>query len=338
MNYVKKMCILRQLKQGFSCDGKSLSGLIKVEQYGKNMAIEVSVINFAPLVSGEYYCVIADCNHRTEVLPLRGKSVFNILSDLNISQGFCAVICFIKNDISPIAYGVNGDMEYDWKKILNATLPPSFLQNPQKNEEKNEQEEPIKNEKSHITSTPVGTSKPQENAYNDEEVATLNYYSENENERGNLQENIQDASTQIQPQEKGEQNGNRTQKNENDQNLLHPFTTSSEGYYQSVKEEIDRLFASYPRDDTLCKAWNSSEWVRVKGEENAPQYLVGVVRFDGKARYICYALACKDKENPPKEIASVCTFVPLSPFQENEGFFVIFQSAATGECIRPNFS
>ena len=34
MNYVKKMCILRQVKQGFSGDGKALSGLVKVEQYG----------------------------------------------------------------------------------------------------------------------------------------------------------------------------------------------------------------------------------------------------------------------------------------------------------------
>ena len=47
MNFVKKMCILRQVKQGFSGDGKTLSGLIKIEQYGKNLSVEVSVINFA---------------------------------------------------------------------------------------------------------------------------------------------------------------------------------------------------------------------------------------------------------------------------------------------------
>ena len=65
MQYLKKMCILRQVKQGFSGDGKALSGLIKIEQYGKNVAIEVSVNNFAPLLSGEYYCVIADEKQRT---------------------------------------------------------------------------------------------------------------------------------------------------------------------------------------------------------------------------------------------------------------------------------
>jgi len=40
MNYIKKMCILRQVKQGFSGDGKALSGLIKIEQYGKNLAVK----------------------------------------------------------------------------------------------------------------------------------------------------------------------------------------------------------------------------------------------------------------------------------------------------------
>ena len=88
MQYLKKMCILRQVKQGFSGDGKALSGLIKIEQYGKNVAIEVSVINFAPLLSGEYYCVIADKKQRTEILPLRGKSIFNILSDIDITDGY----------------------------------------------------------------------------------------------------------------------------------------------------------------------------------------------------------------------------------------------------------
>ena len=126
MNYVKKMCILRQVKQGFSGDGKALSGLVKVEQYGKNLAVEVSIINFAPLVSGEYYCLLSDEKRNTEMLPLRGKSLFNILSDMDVSSGFCAVVCYVKNEIVPIAYGVNGNGNYDWRDILASTLPPLF--------------------------------------------------------------------------------------------------------------------------------------------------------------------------------------------------------------------
>lgn len=334
MNYIKKMCILRQVKQGFSADGKSLSGLIKIEQYGKNVAIEISAINFAPLVSGEYYCLIADAKHRTETLPLRGKSIFNILSDLDISKGFCAVICFVKQDVFPIAYGINGDGEYDFKKIVNATLPPSFF----KNDEKNATTEIAKtqdNPKNNDSEIPSKSAREQaENFYNDEFLATSDYY-ENERESKQLSQNRKDEKIENSMEKQTQTTKDGVEKNENVENLRHPFTTESDGYYLSVKREIDEVFSSHEKDESLTSAFSCSEWVRLKGDKDNPAFLLGVIYQDGKALYICYALASEDRENPPKEIEGVCSFVPSSPFDENKGFFVIFQSASTGECIKP---
>jgi hypothetical protein len=98
---------------------------------------------------------------------------------------------------------------------------------------------------------------------------------------------------------------------------------------------VDRLFKSYPRDKTLIGAFSCSEWVRVKGTAKDPEYLVGVLKTDGRVHHICYALAAEDKNNPPSEIKSICAFVPTNAYDENKGFFVIFQSAANGECVRP---
>ncbi len=348
MQYVKKMCILRQVKQGFSGDGKTLSGLVKIEQYGKNLAVEVSVINFAPLSSGEYYCLLSDSFGRTEMLSLRGKSLFNILTDLELHNGFCAVICFVKNDIMPIAYGVNGDKQYDWKKILAATMPPAFYEKttqktedtataftsppPSKNVEKEREE--------YLTPKEIDISKTQEREtstsdYNDERLASDNYYKEQESGQELLQETIQNAHSQSATEKQDEKTGIDVSENVYAENVLRPFATNPDGYYLSVKGEMDDLMEKYPKDDTLCGAFSCSEWVRVKGEENAPQYLVGVVYDDGKAKYICYALAAEDKDNPPAEIKDVCAFVPASPFEESKGFFVIFQSASSGECIKP---
>ena len=53
MNFIKKMCVLRQIRPGFSGDGKQAGGVVKAEQYGKNLSVEVSVIGFAPLAAGE---------------------------------------------------------------------------------------------------------------------------------------------------------------------------------------------------------------------------------------------------------------------------------------------
>ena len=205
MNYVKKMCILRQIKQGFSGDGKTLSGLIKVEQYGKNLAVEVSIINFAPLSLGEYYCLLSDGKGKTEMLALRGKSFFNILSDIDITNGFCGIICYVQTEITPIAYGINGNGSYDWKRILNSALPPVF---PTLSQEKacaetcpemekeqtgelyakkpiieNAEEKPQDLPAPACETPPPPLPEPQRLAdYDDESVASVNYYQENENE------------------------------------------------------------------------------------------------------------------------------------------------------------
>lgn len=323
MNYVKKMCILRQIKQGFSGDGKALSGLIKVEQYGKNLAVEVSIINFAPLSSGEYYCLLSDGKGKTEMLSLRGKSMFNILTDLDVSGGFCGIICHVKNDVAPIAYGVNGNKTYDWRAILNATLPPVF---PKK-------DKPTPSTETASSQATAATKSAE--SYDDETVATENYYEEKKDERQQYEKTCEDAHAESAVEKPSAQAGADAKENGDASRVLHPFKTKPDGYYLTVKSELDELFSKYPRDKTLCGAFSCSEWVRVKGTAQDPQYLVGVLYEDGRVQYICYALAAIDKNKPPKEIQGACTFVPCSALYEAEGFFVIFQSAASGECIKP---
>ena len=360
MNYIKKMCILRQIKQGFSGDGKTLSGLIKIEQYGKNLAVEVSVINFAPLVSGEYYCLLSDGKGKTEMLALRGKSLFNLLTDMDISGGFCGIICYVKNEVVPIAYGINGNKSYDWRSILNAALPPVFpsvkgdtikgeiagstTQIP-------ENTPPMYEMKSNPPpSTPPAPpteeiippddipAPPRElpsTDYDDERVVTENYFERKEDGCDMLEKTKNDARIEGATKIEGTQKGTNTTEDVDATRVRHAVKTDPDGYYFSVKTEMDRLFKEYPHDKTLNGAFSCSEWVRVKGTAKQPQYLVGVLKNDGKVRYICYALWAEDRNNPPSEIKNVCTFVPTDIYDDTRGFFVIFQSAATGECVAP---
>lgn len=333
MNYVKKMCVLRQIKQGFSADGKTLSGLIKAEQYGKNLAVEVSVINFAPLASGEYYCLLSDGKGKTEMLSLRGKSFFNILTDMDISGGFCGVVCHVKTDVVPVAYGVNGNVKYDWKNILNATLPPVFP--------KTERETVEKNDRADTLATTADEAKkqdappPKKVAYDDENIVEENYFEEKENEREQFEKIGENAHGESAAESKNEKTGAAAAEDVDAESVLRPFKKNPDGYYLSVKSEVDELFKTYPRDKTLSGAFSCSDWVRIKGTAKDPQYLVGVLYEDGRAQYICYALATDNKNAPPEEIKDVCAFVPFSVFDTTRGFFVIFQSAASGECIKP---
>ena len=362
MNYVKKMCILRQIKQGFSGDGKTLSGLIKMEQYGKNLAVEVSVINFAPLASGEYYCLLSDGQGKTEMLALRGKSLFNLLTDLDISTGFCGIICFVKNEVVPIAYGINGNKTYDWHAILNAALPPVFptvkesglkgeiarsapIETPKEAPMYEMKPDPLPPP----TQSPAQTEEeiippetlpppPRETTdthYDDETVAAENYYEEQNNECDLSKKTSKNAHPEGTTEIQGKKTRSYPTQDGDAPRVRQSFKTDPDGYYLAVKEEIDRLFQSYPHDKTLSDAFSCSEWVRVKGSAKDPQYLIGVIRNDGKVRYICYALAAENKNNPPTEIKNAYAFVPSSVYDEEEGFFVIFQSAATGEYLRP---
>ena len=119
--------------------------------------------------------------------------------------------------------------------------------------------------------------------------------------------------------------------NENDEGVRHPFTTQSDGYYQSIKGELTALFARYPQDETLSDAYPASEWVRIKGEEGGAEELVGLIYESGRVQYICYAVPAN--EHTPQEVREKAYFVPVSPLTPEVGFFVLYQSAATGESI-----
>jgi len=341
MNYVKKMCILRQLKQGFSGDGKALTGLIKLEQYGKNLAVEVSVINFAPLSSGEYYCLIADEKGRTEMLPLRGKSLFNIITSLDVSHGFCGVICFVKNGIYPIAYGANGDKIYDWRALVADALGEETTREvPYAATSAASAITPPSDGVSAQKSTPApdqSPTTPPKNGYNDEEVANVNYYQneETENERTTLEKNRENDGVEGNAQAKAEEQKTDLEENGNASRVLQPFAQDPDGYYLSVKAELDELFSRYEKDERLKSVFEASEWVRIPAENQTGEQLVGVIYDDWKAKYVCYALPTEKGAEPPEEIAEICVFVPATPFENEKGFFVIFQSAATGECIKP---
>ena len=349
MNYVKKMCILRQIKQGFSGDGKPLSGLIKIEQYCKNLAVEVSIINFAPLVTGEYYCLLSDGKGKTEMLMLRGKSLFNLLSDLDITEGFCGILCHVHTEVVPIAYGINGNRNYDWKRILHSALPPVFpnLQkdfsgeiakteyplSPLKNAEETPTAPPPKTECERIPA-PIASQKSWR-AYDDETVASENYFEEEEDAPKRVDKAQKNAHHQSSDQKQNEETGTDHSQNDNAPRARKALKIDPDGYYLAVKEEVDKLFKTYPRDKTLNGAFSCSDWVRVKGTAKVPECLVGILKVNDRVQYICYALRAEDPSKPPEEIEKVCSFVPVSPFKTQEGFFVLFQSAASGECIKP---
>jgi len=291
--FLRKMCILKQLKNGFSADGRFLSGVVKTEFYGGNLKAEVSLINFAPLSDGNYCCVISDRRGESVSFPIseRGGS-YSANGKIDISDGFLAVICYVDlSDYAAVACGINGDNVYDSGALLFRLfgLKKNFSPAPAKTEEPLPPP-PQKEEK-----------KVAESSYDDEKIAGENYYAFSPTEE--KEDNLDSAS------------------------MLRLFKISGgDTYYKSVRSKLDEIFRSSPRDETLRAVFPHSVWVKNKTGE-----LVGVITEQMAVKYICCAVKADGMEK--KKISKPGCYVPVSFFNKAEKYYIAFQDADTGEFV-----
>jgi len=106
-------------------------------------------------------------------------------------------------------------------------------------------------------------------------------------------------------------------------------------FYNTVKAELNNLFEKFQAEEDLQKIFNQSRWARIN-YSNEKYYVVGVIKENDVEKYICYGVPAKYSLTPPKELKGYCTFIPLSIFDlSGDGFWMMFQNAITGECIKP---
>ena len=177
--------------------------------------------------------------------------------------------------------------------------------------------------------------------YDDEAVATENYYEdEDDNKVRQKLSAIKELSSEyirsesgdgaiFRPQEKGQ-----SQKDfDLSQNETHDRNGEITPYYATVKNELDGIFEKYPRETALERAIGGSRFVKINYAEDK-YYVVGVITENDKEKYICYGVPSPYRDTPPKELAGYCSFVPLSIFDlKGNGYFIMFQDALTGKCV-----
>ncbi len=102
-------------------------------------------------------------------------------------------------------------------------------------------------------------------------------------------------------------------------------------FYSAVKPQLDEMFVCYPEEPLLSATVERSKWVRVDASDG--EYAVGIL-FDGDdPAFICYAVPARTSRRPPAEIEDMCVWLPVSS-REIAGYWVIYQSAKTGEIIK----
>ena len=307
MNYIKKLCIVKQVAPGFAADGKSLSALLTAEQFAGKLTLTVALIGFAPLTAGRYRCVVCDAHGGAEIFDLNGSSGCSVrrASALNIADGLACAVCFVHKKATPAAFGTCGEHTYDLSRmcaLLDAQEAPQDTQAP---------------------------TDAQDAPYDDELVASENYYAY-------AQEEHTHATTQGTAAERGKNAG----KDAHDQSLFRFAGAESLGadarpcYYDTVKAELDALFATRPAEQSLQAGIPCSRWVRVEFGKGK-YYVVGVIEEKKRAKYICYGVPASERGAPPDALKAYSSFVPVSLFApDGAGYWMMFQDAETGQCVK----
>lgn len=376
MSFEKSVIVLKQTEEGYSSNGKAASGIVRIEKDDGVSTLFLSLVNFAPKPIGEYFLFIVDCKGETFKFSL-GKRPYSLTETFNrspdLSRGFAAGVCYLSSDLPTVA-AFQRSQFFDYslsdfkKRVADKCIEQKKLREKEESysvtaEERNfsdgqtvmqnnvdNTETFIDNlkDKDDLKDKTDGAAETEENVfsvYNDEAVATENFYAIEESIKtrtdllGELQnealrnENFnRDCGKQKTPQE----NASDSTVFENEKNTVGSKKyTKDFPYYAAVKEKIASLFDKFPRDDCLDKIFPESDFIKINYSADK-YYLVGVIKELGKEKYICYGVPAVYSQMPPEELYGYCRFIPVSVFDlKGDGFWMMFQDAITGECLKP---
>ena len=98
---------------------------------------------------------------------------------------------------------------------------------------------------------------------------------------------------------------------------------SNTDYYNSVKNEISKVFMQFPPYYPLIRKYSNSFFVRIDFPSSDKYFVLGVLQSYGQIRYICYGLPAEKEGFDDKDFV----FVENDPV----AFWMLFQDADTGQ-------
>lgn len=340
MNYIKKLCILKQLSSGFAADGKKVSALLTAESFAGRLSVSLALIGFAPLSSGRYRLLLCDEHGGREIFDIPNASGINAkrASALDIADGFGCLVCFIGNKTTPVAFGKCGDKTYDVKKLCAALDEEESPQKQQPRESAANAAKP--NAPAAPLSKEIPSPEPAQ-PYDDEVVATENYYEFDDVDRENLKIKEKSDDGNTDGKSGAAENGAEIAGKDEDAQSLFRLAGSENlrederaCYYDKVKGELDELFENHPAEEELGKCVPLSRWAKVAFARNK-YYTVGVICDEQRPKYICYGVPAEKRGEPPEALKGKCSFLPLSLFDlDGKGYWMMFQDAETGQCVK----
>ncbi len=98
---------------------------------------------------------------------------------------------------------------------------------------------------------------------------------------------------------------------------------SNTDYYNSVKDEISKVFLQFPPYYPLMRKYDNSFFVRIDFPSSDKYFVLGVLQSHGQIRYICYGLPAEKEGFSDKDFV----YIENDPI----AFWMLFQDADTGQ-------
>lgn len=100
-------------------------------------------------------------------------------------------------------------------------------------------------------------------------------------------------------------------------------------FYGRMRGDIEKIFATYPKEEKLESAMEGSRWAKVP-YGSGKFYVFGVLSVEGSPRYVCYGVPSADGANPPASLAGCASFMPV----DGGGYWIMYQDAGTGVSVK----
>ena len=180
--------------------------------------------------------------------------------------------------------------------------------------------------------------------YDDGKVAEVNYYKSNlssskqiEQEKSEIQE---ETATTV---------SNAEIVSENDEDNVLEFTPAKETqedftrtqiipemppvtFYDSIKEQVERLFSKNSRYEKLEKLLPDSKWIKIDYDGSGKYYLVGTI--GEPVKYLCYGVPGEYSPNPPPDLVGYCQWLALDERDPSgKGFWIMYQDGVSGKSV-----
>ncbi|MBQ3596538.1 MAG: hypothetical protein II988_01835 [Clostridia bacterium] len=330
MSYSKSVIVLKQVAEGYSQTGKTISGIARIERDGEQCDFYLSIINLIAVNDARYHLLLCGkdgfCYY--EDLGARPISIVRqIYPSQNLNDGFAVAIAFVKDNLPQIvAFSKTENFSLSLTDIRK-TVAERFYSIVKKDVQKQRESQKNLSQKTELLT------------YDDEAVATENYYQtelelnqkllalkEMDVERLHLENELSDCARQKETQET-KANSCSAQNEKNFSNQKQPE------FYLQIKDKLEDIFLKFPSHDLLCHAFPDSRWAKIHFSLDK-HYVVGEVKEEGRIKYICYGVPAVYGDVPPKQLSNYCSFIPLSMLDtKGKGYFMTFQDAVSGKCI-----